>query len=215
MKTYRKGNSSDSLEDLGRLLEKSGTTSGSGNGPAPAGKKPVRSQASAKPAVLSGIRAGQRVVLMDSNLYGTVLRAGVKAIVRLEDGMEIETDYSEIAAADIEEENILRKSHVGVRGQGSSVSRPRSFTGNLTVDLHISSIPGGRGVPEGRQLEFQMEVFHRILNENLRHRGMRISFIHGMGEGILRRMIQKELEEVYSMRCTYTSGPGITVVTVR
>lgn len=215
MKMNRNGNSSDSLKDLGKLLEKSGITCGPGREAAPASKKTVRGPAPVKPGSQSVIRAGQRVVFMDSNLYGTVVSAGAKAIVRLEDGMEIETDYTEIAAADLEEENILRKSHVVVQGQGSRAGRTRSFTGNLTVDLHISSLPGGRSVPEGMQLGFQMEVFRRILNENLRHRGMRISFIHGMGEGILRRMIQKELEEVYAMRCTYTSSPGMTVVTVR
>ena len=50
----------------------------------------------------------------------------------------------------------------------------------------------------------------------LPHRGMRVRFITGVGDYVLTNVIRKELDEVYSLRCTYTVGtPGVTIVTVR
>ena len=50
----------------------------------------------------------------------------------------------------------------------------------------------------------------------MKHRGMRISFIHGVGDGILRDAIRKELDEVYALSCSWSPGPaGVTTVTIR
>ena len=44
----------------------------------------------------------------------------------------------------------------------------------------------------------------------------RITFIHGVGDGVLASTIRKELDEVFAVSCTYTFGPmGATHVTVR
>jgi hypothetical protein len=61
-----------------------------------------------------------------------------------------------------------------------------------------------------------MDTFKRVIRENLSHRGLKISFIHGVGDGILKAAIRKELDEVLALRCTYSVGdPAITVVTIR
>ena len=61
-----------------------------------------------------------------------------------------------------------------------------------------------------------METFRKIIRENLHHRGMKISFIHGIGDGILKAAIRKELDEVLALRCSYSVGdPAVTVVTIR
>lgn len=44
---------------------------------------------------------------------------------------------------------------------------------------------------------------------------MKIKFIHGVGDGILRNCIEREMEEVFAGRCSWTSSPAVTVVTVR
>jgi hypothetical protein len=86
----------------------------------------------------------------------------------------------------------------------------------MSVDLHIEAIPGGRNIPKGQQLQFQMETFKRVLNENMSHRGLKIEFIHGIGDGVLKTAIRKELDEVLAMRCSYSVGdPAVTVVTIR
>ena len=84
------------------------------------------------------------------------------------------------------------------------------------MDLHIEALCGGRNVPEGQQLEYQMEIFRKVIRENVHHRGRTITFIHGVGEGILKAAIRKELDEVLALRCSYSVGdPAVTIVVIR
>ena len=86
----------------------------------------------------------------------------------------------------------------------------------MTIDLHIEAIPGGTGVPKGQQLQFQMDTFRRIIRENANRRGLKITFIHGLGDGILKAAIRKELDEVLALRCSYSVGdPAVTIVSIR
>ena len=88
--------------------------------------------------------------------------------------------------------------------------------GSLTVDLHIEAIPGGISVPKGQQLQFQMDTFRRIIRQNANRRGMKITFIHGIGDGILKAAIRKELDEVLALRCSYSVGdPAVTTVYIK
>ena len=53
-------------------------------------------------------------------------------------------------------------------------------------------------------------------SENQHHRGMRITFIHGIGDGILKAALRKELDEVLGLRCSYNVGdPAVTVVSIK
>ena len=61
-----------------------------------------------------------------------------------------------------------------------------------------------------------MNYFRQVLRKNLKHRGRRLIFIHGVGDGTLAASLRKELDEVFALSCTYTySTPGITNVTIR
>ncbi len=92
----------------------------------------------------------------------------------------------------------------------------RPDTQEKTTDLHIEAIPGGRNLPKGQQLQFQMETFRKVIRQNLHHRGMRICFIHGIGDGILKAAIRKELDEVLALRCSYSVGdPAVTIVYIK
>ena len=84
------------------------------------------------------------------------------------------------------------------------------------MDLHIEALPGGNSIPKGQQLQFQMDTFKRVIREHLHHKGMKICFIHGVGDGILKAAIRRELNEVLALRCSYTVGdPAVTTVTIR
>ena len=90
------------------------------------------------------------------------------------------------------------------------------FTDDLKAFLHIEAIPGGASVPKGQQLQFQMDTFRRIIRQNANRRGMKITFIHGIGDGILKAAIRKELDEVLALRCSYSVGdPAVTVVSIK
>ena len=164
----------------------------------------------------SHLKVGQSVVLMDSDRRGKIVSIGRKVLIELEDGLTIEAAYGEFAVTDATELKALKSSKVKAKKTTRSASKPKPVSGILEVDLHIEAIPGGSNVPKGQQLQFQMDTFKRIIRESLSHKGMKISFIHGIGDGILKAAIRKELDEVLAMRCSYSIGdPAITVVTIR
>lgn len=174
---------------------------------------------SQKPKVSDdGLKIGQSVVLMDSNLRGRITRLGKTVRIELEDGLVIESAYGEFAVTDNAEIASLKDARVNAK---NSTSKSRQTTpinpdGFLTIDLHIEAIPGGIGIPKGQQLQFQMDTFRRIIRENANRRGMKITFIHGIGDGILKAAIRKELDEVLTLRCSYSVGdPAVTAVTIR
>ena len=165
-----------------------------------------------------GIKVGQSIVLMDSNLRGKIIGIGKTVRIELEDGLVIESGYGEFAVTDKAEIASLKDSKVKTRQTSNATKRPVPVNpdGSLTVDLHIEAIPGGTSVPKGQQLQFQMDTFRRIIRDNANRRGMKITFIHGIGDGILKAAIRKELDEVLALRCSYSVGdPSITVVTIR
>ena len=165
-----------------------------------------------------GIKVGQSIVLMDSNLRGKIIGIGKTVRIELEDGLVIESGYGEFAVTDKAEIASLKDSKVKTRQTSNAAKRsvPVNPDGSLTVDLHIEAIPGGTSVPKGQQLQFQMDTFRRIIRDNANRRGMKITFIHGIGDGILKAAIRKELDEVLALRCSYSVGdPAVTIVTIR
>ena len=165
-----------------------------------------------------GLKVGQSVVLMDSNLRGKIIGLGKTVRIELEDGLVIESAYGEFAVIDKAE--IVSLKEAKVKAKNTSM-RPKRSTlvnsdGSMTIDLHIEAIPGGTGVPKGQQLQFQMDTFRRIIRENANRRGLKITFIHGLGDGILKAAIRKELDEVLALRCSYSVGdPAVTIVSIR
>ena len=172
-----------------------------------------------KPVVKSerGLKVGMEVVLMDSDLRGTIISLGKTVGIELDDGLTIRASYNEFAVTDAEEIKTLKQSKIKTKKTSSGVktSSP-SGSSNIQVDLHIEALSGGSGIPKGQQLQFQLDVFRRVLRENMHHRGMTITFIHGIGDGILKAAIRKELDEVLALRCSYSVGdPAVTVVTIK
>ena len=156
--------------------------------------------------------------MMDSDFRGTIVTLGKTVGIELEDGLRIQAAYGEFAVTEDHEIHALKHSKVKTK-HTSAPSRKISVAPSsspLSVDLHIEAIPGGRNVPKGQQLQFQMDTFRRVVRENLSHRGMKINFIHGIGDGILKAAIRKELDEVLALRCSYSVGdPAITVVNIK
>lgn len=164
----------------------------------------------------SHLQVGQTVVLMDSDLRGKIVSIGRTVLIELEDGLTLEAAYGEFAVTHATEVETLKSSKVKDKKTTGSRPKQKAVSGILEVDLHIETILGGCSIPKGQQLQFQMDTFKRIIRENLSHKGMKISFIHGIGDGILKAAIRKELDEVLVLRCTYSVGdPAVTVVTIR
>ena len=91
----------------------------------------------------------------------------------------------------------------------------------LVVDLHADQLletTAGMGTAD--ILNYQLDYFRRILEDNKHNRGRRIVFIHGKGEGVLRHAIISELRYRYKnypyQDASFQEyGYGATQVTIR
>lgn len=90
----------------------------------------------------------------------------------------------------------------------------------VEVDLHINELlDDTTGMGNAEMLNYQLDVFRKTLDEYKNRKGQRIVFIHGKGDGVLRRAILDELKRKYK---TYQSqdasfreyGFGATMVTI-
>ena len=163
------------------------------------------------------LKVGQKVVLMDSDLRGRIISLGKTVGIELEDGLTIKLAYGQFAVTDDDEISALRQSKIKAKKSTVSLkqSKPCS-SGMLSVDLHIEAIPGGRNISKGQQLDFQLDTFRTVIRKNMSHKGMKICFIHGIGDGVLKAAIRKELDEVLALRCSYSVGdPAATTVTIK
>ena len=95
-----------------------------------------------------------------------------------------------------------------------------SATGILEVDLHATALLETiAGMDNTAILKYQMEKFNEAMKTVLRKKGQRIVFIHGKGDGVLRKAILTELKTKYPT-CRWQDasfkeyGYGATMVTV-
>ncbi len=112
------------------------------------------------------------------------------------------------------------------RDADSHASAPQPKTrqeknGIVEVDLHINALlDNTHGLSNGDMLRCQIDKFNEVMQEYRRKSGQRIVFIHGKGEGVLRKAILAELKQKYRA-CTWQDasfqeyGFGATLVTVR
>lgn len=173
---------------------------------------------SEKAAKEHGLIPGCTVTLMDSNDRG-ILRHIHKDCVEIEiDGLMFKAGFNDFVVNNAEEDSKLLRStgRSGKKHKETGPDKPKFVASEISVDLHIERIPSGYDAPKGFELPYQIEYFKSVLHKNMKHRGMRISFIHGVGDGILRDAIRKEIDEVYALTCSWTPGPvGVTIVTIR
>ncbi|MDY5768576.1 MAG: DUF2027 domain-containing protein [Alloprevotella sp.] len=90
----------------------------------------------------------------------------------------------------------------------------------LEVDLHAHSLLDTLvGLQPVDILDYQLKVFRDVMEQYKRRRGQRIVFIHGKGNGVLRKALLHELQTRYpEVRCQDASfreyGYGATLVTL-
>ncbi len=70
-------------------------------------------------------------------------------------------------------------------------------TNFLEVDLHIDNLlDSTSGMNSGDMLRYQLDEVRRTIKKYSHNRGMRIVFIHGNGDGVLRSAILSELRRM-------------------
>ncbi len=90
----------------------------------------------------------------------------------------------------------------------------------VEVDLHSGELlDTTAGMSNGEILEYQLGVFRKTMEEYRNRKGQKIVFIHGKGDGVLRKAILQELKYKYkpceSQDASFREyGFGATMVTV-
>lgn len=71
----------------------------------------------------------------------------------------------------------------------------------IECDLHIAElIDNTAGMSNTDMLNLQLDKFREVMDANIKHTGAKIVFIHGKGEGVLRKALLTELKRKYP-RC--------------
>ncbi|MEE1208035.1 MAG: DUF2027 domain-containing protein [Muribaculaceae bacterium] len=117
---------------------------------------------------------------------------------------------------------MMQKARRDMRPATPKVSKPKAAPGEpIEVDLHIDAlIDNTHGLSSSAILNYQIDKFREVMDENLKNRGQKIIFIHGKGEGVLRQALGKELKHRYK-NCDVQDasfaqyGYGATQVTIR
>ena len=68
----------------------------------------------------------------------------------------------------------------------------------IEVDLHINSLlDTTAGLSNADMLDVQLGEFRKVMDANIHNHGQKIVFIHGKGEGVLRKALLDELKRKY------------------
>lgn len=123
-----------------------------------------------------------------------------------------------VSAEDVQE--ALKQKKDGQPARKSASPQKEDRNALVEVDLHINALLDNiHGLSNADMLQYQLKKFVEVMERYKNQHGKRIVFIHGKGEGVLRKAIQDELKRHYP-RCKYQDasfqeyGFGATQVTV-
>lgn len=67
----------------------------------------------------------------------------------------------------------------------------------LEIDLHITELlDNTNGLSNADMLTYQLGKFREVMDQYALNNGQKIVFIHGKGDGVLRKAIEKDLKTV-------------------
>ena len=102
------------------------------------------------------------------------------------------------------------------------VENKKSNKEPVIVDLHANELlETTAGMSSADILTYQIDVFRKKMDEYKGKHGVKLVFIHGKGEGVLRQALIRELNYKYKNCCTYQDasfreyGYGATQVTMK
>lgn len=107
------------------------------------------------------------------------------------------------------------------RPSGKQPARRRKKNMPIEVDLHAGELlETTAGMSSKDILDYQLDYFRKVLDEHKKEQGCKIVFIHGKGEGVLRKAIENELKHKYKRYSFYDAsfqeyGFGATMVVIR
>lgn len=124
-----------------------------------------------------------------------------------------------VSAAELQEA-MQRKAREDRRAPQTIVKK-KADSPVLEVDLHIQELLDDiTGLSNADMLTYQLDKFHEILAKYATSKGQKIVFIHGKGDGVLRKAIEQELKTKYKQYYYQDAsfreyGFGATMVTIK
>ena len=101
------------------------------------------------------------------------------------------------------------------------VSQIREKNGILEIDLHIDNLlETTAGMSNRAMLEYQLDTVEKVIESNKAKGGLKIVFIHGKGEGVLRKELLKLLSHKFKKYPVQDAsfreyGYGATMITIK
>ncbi len=124
-----------------------------------------------------------------------------------------------VSAAELQEA-MMHKAKVDRRTPQTTSSK-KAHNPIIEVDLHINQLlDTTAGMTNADILAYQMNKFHEVLASYANKKGQKIVFIHGKGDGVLRKSIESELKTRYKNYFHQDAsfreyGFGATMVTIK
>ncbi len=114
-------------------------------------------------------------------------------IIREKENVEENAKLTQISTEEIKNA-IFQKENT----QRPKLVKPKQQAEIIEIDLHINELlDNTAGLSNADMLQYQLDKFHDTLAENKNRKGQKIVFIHGKGEGVLRKEIEKLLKTQY------------------
>ncbi|MFP5470490.1 MAG: Smr/MutS family protein [Bacteroidia bacterium] len=156
-------------------------------------------------------KVGDKVRFLHEVGEGIILNInGQSALVENNDGFEQEYALSALVLSAKDEDYEIDEHQINSKLQENDFKRKSEaldkkfnhikskLTDMMEIDLHIENlIDSHKGMQNYQILEVQMANFRRSLNSAISRRLKKMVVIHGVGEGVLKQEIRKELKEFY------------------
>ena len=124
-----------------------------------------------------------------------------------------------VSAEDIQVALLQKKEVEKPRSQ--PIVKRSSSNGIIEIDLHINELlDDAHGMSNSEILNYQLDKFREVMEKYKGKREQKIVFIHGKGDGVLRKALLDELKRKYNT-CRYQDASfqeyrfGATLVTIR
>lgn len=118
-------------------------------------------------------------------------------------------------------ESAMREKTESSRPRIQPAKKQKEASSIIEIDLHIDELlDTTAGLESADMLEYQLNKFHEVMNDNKAKKGQKIVFIHGKGNGTLKNAILSELKNkykgIYFQDASFREyGFGATMVTIR
>lgn len=125
------------------------------------------------------------------------------------------------ASAEELQDALLRKVDEEIQPKARTIMKHGGQQDILEVDLHIGELlDDTKGMSNREMLDYQLDKFREVMDKYKTKREQRIVFIHGKGDGVLRKAVLDELKHKYPA-CRHQDasfqeyGFGATMVTIK